>query len=223
MIKVSVMYPYSAGARFDHDYYRDQHMPLLKARMGEHCLHYTIDRGLAGGTPGSDPTYVAVSYTHLDVYKRQQWDQGVAQSSMLDADAAIVRAFLLDSQAGSQVAESGRQIERVALAGGQNGLVVGGGTVAIREALADCEAQDGKAHPARARSPAPVSYTHPTLGFRQPNAMLDRLQSLRPRSCYLQLPASNPECLDALGPRLIDAAAATATPDATWQRRLDFL
>ena len=35
MIKVSVMYPYQAGARFDHDYYAHQHMPLLKQRMGE--------------------------------------------------------------------------------------------------------------------------------------------------------------------------------------------
>ena len=31
MIKVSVMYPNKPGARFDHAYYRDKHMPLLKA------------------------------------------------------------------------------------------------------------------------------------------------------------------------------------------------
>ena len=29
MIKVSVMYPNTAGARFDHTYYRDKHMPLV--------------------------------------------------------------------------------------------------------------------------------------------------------------------------------------------------
>jgi glutamate-ammonia-ligase adenylyltransferase len=52
--------------------------------------------------------------------------------------------------------------------------------------------------------------------------MLERLQSFRQSGRYLQLPASNRERLDALGPRLIDAAAATATPDATWQRGLDF-
>ncbi|MBE2260375.1 MAG: bifunctional [glutamate--ammonia ligase]-adenylyl-L-tyrosine phosphorylase/[glutamate--ammonia-ligase] adenylyltransferase [Rhodobacteraceae bacterium] len=62
-----------------------------------------------------------------------------------------------------------------------------------------------------------------TLGFRQPKAMLERLQGFRQSSRYLQLPASNRERLDALGPRLIDAAAATGTPDATWQRGLDFL
>ncbi len=62
MIKVSVMYPYRAGARFDHDYYLNQHMPLLKQRMGDHCLHYTVDRGLAGGEPGSPPAYVAMCH-----------------------------------------------------------------------------------------------------------------------------------------------------------------
>ncbi len=61
-----------------------------------------------------------------------------------------------------------------------------------------------------------------TLGFRQPQAMLQRLQSFRESSRYLQLPAANRERLDALGPRLIDAAAATPKPDATWQRGLDF-
>ena len=62
-----------------------------------------------------------------------------------------------------------------------------------------------------------------TLGFREPKAMLERLHSFRASSRYLQLPASNRERLDALGPRLIDAAAATDTPDATWRRGLDFL
>ncbi len=66
MIKVSVMYPYKAGARFDHDYYRDKHMPLLKARMGAACKYYTVDKGLAGGTPGSTPTYVGMCHIFAD-------------------------------------------------------------------------------------------------------------------------------------------------------------
>ena len=52
MIKVSVMYPNNPGARFDHDYYRDKHMPLVKARLGDVCQYYTIDKGLAGGARG---------------------------------------------------------------------------------------------------------------------------------------------------------------------------
>lgn len=59
-------------------------------------------------------------------------------------------------------------------------------------------------------------------GFRQPKAMLDRLKSFRQSAKYQQLPAQIRERLDALGPRLIEASAATKTPDATWQRGLDF-
>ncbi|AZQ51620.1 EthD family reductase [Burkholderia cenocepacia] len=59
MIKVSVMYPYAPGARFDHTYYRDTHMPMVKRRLGAACLYYTVDKGIAGGAPGADPVYVA--------------------------------------------------------------------------------------------------------------------------------------------------------------------
>lgn len=48
MIKVTVMYPYAEGARFDHTYYRERHMPLVKARLGNACAYYTVDKGLAG-------------------------------------------------------------------------------------------------------------------------------------------------------------------------------
>ena len=66
MIKVSVLYPNTPGARFDHAYYRDTHMPLVKARMGEHCRYYTIDKGLGGGAPGSAATYVAMCHIYCD-------------------------------------------------------------------------------------------------------------------------------------------------------------
>jgi len=66
MIKVSVMYPHSAGARFDHAYYRDKHMPMLKSRMGDACKSYTIDKGLAGGSPNSPPVYVGMCHIFCD-------------------------------------------------------------------------------------------------------------------------------------------------------------
>jgi uncharacterized protein (TIGR02118 family) len=59
MIKVSVMYPYAAGARFDHIYYRERHMPMMKQLLGAACLYYTVDKGIAGGAPGTDPVYAA--------------------------------------------------------------------------------------------------------------------------------------------------------------------
>jgi uncharacterized protein (TIGR02118 family) len=66
MIKVSVMYPNMPGARFDHEYYRDKHMPLLKARLGEACKYYTVDKGLAGGAPGTPATYIGMCHIFCD-------------------------------------------------------------------------------------------------------------------------------------------------------------
>jgi len=66
MIKVSVMYANKPGARFDHTYYRDKHMPLVKARMGNACLFYTVDKGLAGGGPGDPATYIGMCHIHCD-------------------------------------------------------------------------------------------------------------------------------------------------------------
>ena len=66
MIKVSVMYPNTAGGRFDHTYYRDRHMPLVKQRMGDRLKFYTVDKGLAGGTPGASATYVAMCHLFCD-------------------------------------------------------------------------------------------------------------------------------------------------------------
>ena len=66
MIKVSVMYPNTPGARFDHEYYRDKHMPLVKARMDGACKFYTVDKGLAGGAPGAPATYVGMCHIFCD-------------------------------------------------------------------------------------------------------------------------------------------------------------
>lgn len=66
MIKVSVMYADAPGARFDHDYYRDKHMPMVKARLGDACLRYAVDKGLAGDAPGKPATYVAIGHIYCD-------------------------------------------------------------------------------------------------------------------------------------------------------------
>lgn len=66
MIKVSVLYPYKEEARFDHDYYRDKHMPLVQSLMGSRCRKYTVDRGLGGGTPGTPPLYIGMCHIYCD-------------------------------------------------------------------------------------------------------------------------------------------------------------
>jgi uncharacterized protein (TIGR02118 family) len=66
MIKVSVMYSNKPGVRFDHDYYRAKHLPLIKSRMGTALKYYTIDKGLAdrdGRPPGA---YVAMCHLLCD-------------------------------------------------------------------------------------------------------------------------------------------------------------
>lgn len=66
MIKVSVMYPNVSGARFDHHYYATVHMPLVKARLGDGCRFYTVDRGLSAGAPDQPPAYVAMCHIYAD-------------------------------------------------------------------------------------------------------------------------------------------------------------
>ncbi len=60
-------------------------------------------------------------------------------------------------------------------------------------------------------------------GLRQPEEAIARLTALRASMRYRQLPAANRERLDAVGPRLIEACAATPDPDATLARGLRFL
>ena len=46
MIRLSVLYPKSDGARFDHDYYRDSHVPLAVRTWGVERTE--IDRASSG-------------------------------------------------------------------------------------------------------------------------------------------------------------------------------
>jgi uncharacterized protein (TIGR02118 family) len=66
MIKVSVMYPNGPDVRFDHNYYRTKHLPLIKSRMGAGLEYYTIDKGLSAGTAEAPPAYVAMCHLLCD-------------------------------------------------------------------------------------------------------------------------------------------------------------
>jgi uncharacterized protein (TIGR02118 family) len=41
-------------------------MPLVKARLGDACKFYTVDRGRAGGGPGVPATYTAMCHFFCD-------------------------------------------------------------------------------------------------------------------------------------------------------------
>jgi uncharacterized protein (TIGR02118 family) len=66
MIKVSVMYKNSEGCRFDMDYYCKRHVPMLRDKLGETCQGIAVDQGMAGETPDSAPTYVAMIHLFFE-------------------------------------------------------------------------------------------------------------------------------------------------------------
>ena len=72
MVKVSVMYPNGRGARFDHEYYRDKHLPLIKMRMGAGLRYYTIDKGLAGEAPNVPAAYIGMCHLLCDSVEAYQ-------------------------------------------------------------------------------------------------------------------------------------------------------
>ncbi len=65
MIKVSVLYPNSAGATFDMAYYTSKHMPMVQKKVST-CKGISAEKGLAGGAPGSAPTYIAAGHLLFD-------------------------------------------------------------------------------------------------------------------------------------------------------------
>jgi uncharacterized protein (TIGR02118 family) len=66
MIKVSVLYADKQGANFDMSYYLNTHIPMVRSKLGAACKGATVDQGLAGGAPGSRPTYVAMGHLLFD-------------------------------------------------------------------------------------------------------------------------------------------------------------
>ena len=47
-------------------------MPMVAAKMGDACLRYTVDKGIAGGEPGSPPTYVGMCHIFCDLVESFQ-------------------------------------------------------------------------------------------------------------------------------------------------------
>ena len=66
MIKVSVLYPASEGARFDMEYYRTRHVPMVQRLLGTACKGAAIEQGIGGIEPGSPPIYVAMGHLLFD-------------------------------------------------------------------------------------------------------------------------------------------------------------
>ena len=62
MIKISIFYPNTTGARFDMDYYLTKHMPVSieKLSAGKGYRSVSVERGVGGAAPESEPAFVAM-------------------------------------------------------------------------------------------------------------------------------------------------------------------
>ena len=79
MIRVSVFYPESDGAKFDHDYYRDKHVPLCVKTWN--LDRAEIDKGING-------PYVAAVHFRFESLEAMQAAMGGAGTSDVTADVA---------------------------------------------------------------------------------------------------------------------------------------
>jgi len=76
MIRVSVLYPQTEGAKFDHDYYAQKHIPFQREKLEPHgMVKAEIDKGIAGGAEQPAP-FVAVA--HLIFESVDQFQQAFA-------------------------------------------------------------------------------------------------------------------------------------------------
>jgi uncharacterized protein (TIGR02118 family) len=79
MIRLSVLYPATDGATFDHDYYREKHVPLAVETWGvERC---EIDKGVTG-------PYVAAVHFFFDSMESMGEKMGVEGTAAIIADVA---------------------------------------------------------------------------------------------------------------------------------------
>ena len=66
MIRVSILYPSTAGSRFDLDYYLGTHLPMTETLLAPQLRSMVVEHGIAGTTPGSSPAYIALCHLEFD-------------------------------------------------------------------------------------------------------------------------------------------------------------
>ncbi|HTO10618.1 MAG TPA: EthD family reductase [Candidatus Binatia bacterium] len=78
MVRITVLYPNESGKKFDHDYYVNKHMKLVRDRLGAFGLVRTeVDRGQAGGAPGSPAPYIALGHVYFN--RAEDFAKGMGQ------------------------------------------------------------------------------------------------------------------------------------------------
>lgn len=66
MVRLTILYPYKEGARFDLKYYCDVHIPLAKEKLGDALKGAEVEHGLNGGAPGQPPHFFAIGHLYFE-------------------------------------------------------------------------------------------------------------------------------------------------------------
>lgn len=66
MIKLTAYYKKKEGSRFNLDYYLNSHIPMIRRVTDGAIKLVTVDKGLSGGEPGSEPPYIFVGQFYFD-------------------------------------------------------------------------------------------------------------------------------------------------------------
>lgn len=66
MVKVSVLYPNRADAKFDMMYYLNHHIPMVRRLLGSALKGVSVEQGISGEEPGSPAPYVAMGHLVFD-------------------------------------------------------------------------------------------------------------------------------------------------------------
>ncbi|MEX0305495.1 MAG: EthD family reductase [Leisingera sp.] len=65
-VTLQVLYPVSAGTKFDHGYYASTHMELVGQHMGPHIQNTVVTKGLSGGPDTPAPFHAVATILFAD-------------------------------------------------------------------------------------------------------------------------------------------------------------
>lgn len=66
MIKVSVLYANSEDVKFNADYYKNTHLPMVSKLVGSALKGLELDLGIGGRAPSEAAPYVAIAHLKFD-------------------------------------------------------------------------------------------------------------------------------------------------------------
>lgn len=84
MIKVTVLYPNSAGTKFDMAYYLNSHIPMVVGLVGSALREVSVEQGISGEEPGTNPPYVTTAHLVFESVEAFQKSFGTHMQEIMD-------------------------------------------------------------------------------------------------------------------------------------------